>query len=269
MKRVQFAVCGKHPLLLAIRDHLIFSGFELVAETAIDPDRQVFILFGAEAHSEDDAEKIRTAYWITKTPWPVLLLSSSSVYSDRDYGLALRTVAPMDEADGHVITSPLDPGAVRPLTALMSEHLFVQRDSAKTIVIRPFNVYGENISHGIVAKIIKAIQDKEPIQIHTPGRQLRTFLHVEDFFRAIDALVPKLLRGGRGIYNVGSDDQVELVSLAKSACHAFGCEPQIELQETTERHSWWKLPALARIKADAKWQPKISIRSGLFRLAGR
>jgi dTDP-glucose 4,6-dehydratase len=175
----------------------------------------------------------------------------------------------MDEADGHVITSPLDPGAVRPLTALMSEHLFVQRDSAKTIVIRPFNVYGENISHGIVAKIIKAIQDKEPIQIHTPGRQLRTFLHVEDFFRAIDALVPKLLRGGRGIYNVGSDDQVELVSLAKSACHAFGYEPQIELQETTERHSWWKLPALARIKADAKWQPKISIRSGLFRLAGR
>jgi nucleoside-diphosphate-sugar epimerase len=269
MKRVQFAVFGKHPLLLAVRDHLILSGFELVSAAAVDPNRQVFVLFGAEAHTDEDAEKIRADYWLTKTSWPVILLSSSSVYSDRDYALNLREAVPMDEADGHVITSPLDPGAIRPLTALMSEHLFVQRDDAKTIVIRPFNVYGPGLAHGIVAKIVSAIQNKEPIQIHAPGRQLRTFLHLEDFLRALDSLILKLLKGGRGIYNVGSNDQVELVSLAKSACHAFGCEPQIVMVETAERHAWWKLPALNRIKADAKWQPRISIRNGLFRLAGR
>lgn len=269
MRRTQFVIAGKHPLLLTIRDHLIFSGFELVPETAVDPERQVFVLFGAEAHTAEDAGKIRASYWLAQTSWPVILLSSSSVYSDRDYDLSLREVAPMDEADGHVVTSPLDPGAIRPLTALLSEHLFVQRESAKTVVIRPFNVYGPGITHGIVASIINAIQNNVAIELQAPGRQIRTFLYIDDFLRAFDALVAKLLRGGRGIYNIGSDEQVELVSLAKSACHAFGCAPAINLVESTERHVWWKLPAIERIKADAKWQPRISLRSGLFRLAGR
>lgn len=269
MRRTQFVIAGKHPLLLAIRDHLILSGFELVPENSVDPERPVFVVFGAEVYNAADAFKALEAAKSVKNYWPTIVLSSSSVYSDRDHALNLRSVEPMDEAHGHVVTSPLDPGAIRPLTALTVEHLFVQRDTAKTVVIRPFNVYGPNISHGIVAHIIKSIENKTPIELQMPGRQIRTFLYIDDFLRAFDALITKLLRGGRGIYNIGSDEQVELLSLAKSACHAFGCEPVINLVESTERHVWWKLPAIERIKADAKWNPRISLRSGLFRLAGR
>ena len=268
MRRTQFVIAGRHPLLLPIRDHLIMSGYELVQ--IVDPERPAFGVFGAEVYDFVSTKILYEDLSTFPMHIPVLLLSSSSVYGDRDSDLNLRSPAPSDESHGHVITSPLDPGSVRPLTALTFEHIFVQREIGKTIVLRPFNVYGPQINSGIIYNFVKAIQAGETLRVHSPGRQTRTFLYSEDFFSATDVLLARLLRGGRGIYNVGSDEQVELISLAKSACHAFDIKPSnIELVETDERHVWWKLPALERIKADGKWRPLTSLRSGLFRLAGR
>jgi len=229
----------------------------------------VFGVFGAEVYDQTAAKALYGDLAGFPMHAPVLVLSSSSVYGDRDYGMGLRPLAPSDESHGHVITSPLDPSVVRPLTALTFEHLFVQRDVGRTLVIRPFNVYGPDINHGVISRFVKAIQESKPLQVHTPGRQTRTYLWLDDFFGAIDALLARLLRGGRGIYNVGSDEQVELLSLAKSIGHAFAVMPTIELTETTDRHVWWKLPALERVRADGRWRATTSLRSGLFRLAGR
>lgn len=268
MRRTQFVIAGRHPLLLAMRDHLIMSGYELVQH--VDPERPVFGVFGAEIYDFAGAKALYEDLRTFPVHAPVLLLSSSSVYGDRDSDLNLREPTPSDEAHGHVITSPLDPGSVRPLTALMFEHIFVQREVGKTVVIRPFNVYGPEINSGVIYNFVKAIKAGEPILVHNPGRQTRTFLFSEDFFAAADVLLARLLRGGRGIYNVGSNEQVEIISLAKSACHAFDVKTaNIELVDTEDRHAWWKLPALERIKADGKWKPTLSLRSGLFRLAGR
>ena len=266
---IQFVLAGRHPLLLAVRNHLILSGFELTLEANIDPSRPVFAIFGAEAHTVKEVEGIHTDLRMARNPWPTILLSSSSVYGDRDYTLGLRPISTCDEAQGHVITSPLDPGAIRPLTALTAEYLFAQREKTNTVVIRPFNVYGPEIAHGVIPKFLAAGLAGEPLQVHSPGRQLRTYLYLEDFLRAFDSLLVRLLNGGRGIYNVGSDETVELLSLAKSVGHALNKEVEIQLVANTERHAWWKLPALDRVKADMRWRPTYTLRSGLFRMAGR
>lgn len=265
-KRTQFVVVGSHPLFPVTIKHLIEQGYALVADPdQVDPHHPVFMVVGAEVHTRDASfsvlNDLRTA---RLKDWPVLLLSSSSIYSDRDFELRLRNVEPMDEAHGHVITSPLDDSAVRPITALFAEHIFVQRSVGKTVVVRPFNVYGPDCFHGVVNKFLRAIEKDEPLLVHTPGRQIRSFLWQEDYVAAIGILVQKLLRGHRGIYNVGSEEQVEILSLAKSIGHAFEKEPIIELVETTERHQWWKLPAVDRIRIDAHWRAKTSLRSGLF-----
>lgn len=265
-KRIQFVVVGRHVLLPITIGYLIEQGYALVVNPdEVDPLNPVFMVVGAEVHNRDAAysllNELRTA---RSKDWPVLLLSSSSVYSDRDHALRLRDVEPMDEAQGHVITSPLDDSAVRPMTALFAEHTFVQRSVGKTVVVRPFNVYGPDCHHGVVNKFLAACAKDEPLQVHAPGRQVRTFLWQEDYQAAVGALVQRLLRGHRGIYNVGSDEQVEILSLAKSVGHAFEKEPTIDVVESTERHAWWKLPALDRIRVDAKWRSKTSLRSGLF-----
>lgn len=269
MKRIQFVVVGRHVLLPVTIKYLIEQGYALVVDPhEVDLLNPVFLVVGAEVYT------LAQAYALIKElnvhrfyDWPVLLLSSSSVYSDRDNVLNLRDVEPMDEAHGHVITSPLDDSAIRPMTALFAEHTFVQRPIGKTVVVRPFNVYGPDCHHGVVARFLDACSKDEPLQVSTPGRQVRTFLWQEDYQAAIGALVQRLLRGHRGIYNVGSDEQVEILSLAKSVGHAFEKEPIIEIVEPTERHAWWKLPALDRIRVDAKWRAKVSLRSGLFLMA--
>lgn len=268
-KRQQFVVVGRHVLLPITIGFLISQGFALVVDPSqVDQDQPVFVVAGAEVHDRDAAYKLLDELRTVRSKdWPVLLLSSSSVYSDRDHSLAMRDIVPMDEAQGHVITSPLDASAVRPLTSLIVEHMFVQRDVGKTIVVRPFNVYGPNCAYGVVTKLILAAREDKPLLIHTPGRQVRTFMWEEDFTTAIGVLVLRLLRGHRGIYNVGSEEQVEILSLAKSVGHAFEKELKIELIEPTERHVWWKVPALDRLRVDGKVRAKTSLRSGLFLMA--
>jgi len=269
VKRTQFVVVGRHVLLPITIGFLISQGFALVVDPSqVDQDNPVFVLAGAEVHNRDAAYKLldelRT---VQSKDWPVLLLSSSSVYSDRDYALNLREVEPMDEAQGHVITSPLDESAVRPLTSLLAEHMFVQRPTGKTVVVRPFNVYGPTCTHGVVNKFMKQARGNHPLLVDHPGRQIRTFLWEEDFTAAIGVLVQRLLKGHRGIYNVGSDEQVEILSLAKSVGHAFEKDIEIVTVEPIERHAWWKVPSLDRLRIDGKWKPKVSLRSGLFLMA--
>lgn len=269
MTRVQFVVAGRHALLPVTIRCLMDQGYALIVEPdQVDPHYPVFLVFGSEVHTQEAAFSLMNELRSIKSKdWPVLLLSSSSVYSDRDFSLNLREVQPLDEAQGHVITSSLDESAIRPLTALLAEYAFVQRPVGKTVVVRPFNVYGPSCQYGVVAKFMEACSKDAPLTVYTPGRQIRSFLWQEDYAAAIAALVRRLLRGHRGIYNIGSDEQVEILSLAKSVGHVCGRDPKIELVESEIRHTWWKLPALERIKVDAKWKAKTSLRSGLFLMA--
>lgn len=269
MKQIQFVVVGRHVLLPATIGYLIRQRFALVVDPSdVDPLNPVFAVVGAEVRDRDAAfNLLNEVRSIVAKDWPVLLISSSSVYSDKDHALNTRSVLPMDEAQGHVISSSLDESSIRPMTALLVEHMFVQRPVGKTVVVRPFNVYGPDVSHGVVDKFLTACKSGAPLTVYAPGRQIRSFLWQEDYESAIGALVQRLLRGHRGIYNVGSDEQVEILSLAKSVGHACKLEPQITLVETSERRAWWKLPAIDRLRVDARWKPSVSLRSGLFLLA--
>lgn len=268
MKRTQFVVVGKHPLFPPTIKHLIEQGYALVPGLdQVDPLLPCFLVVGAEVYTlESSFALLNELRAVSTYPYPVLVLSSSSVYSDRDHWLKSRPVLPMDEALGHVITSSLDPSSVRPLTALLVEHAFVQRTVGKTVVVRPFNVYGPDCYHGVVNRFLTACSSGEPLLVHSPGRQVRTFLWQEDFEVAVGAAVRKLLNGARGIYNIGSEEQVEILSLAKSIGHALGVEAQIEMVEDTERHAWWKVPDIDRLGV-LGWRPSLSLRSGLFLLA--
>lgn len=268
---IQFSVVGRHPLLLVTRDHLIRTGFELVPLSSINFDRPWFFLCGGEPSTIVEVMPILTEVGsIQGMDGPVLLLSSSSVYGDRDINLSLREEVPCDEGQGLTITSSLDPEAFRSTTALLVETLLANRKSGKTLILRPFNVYGPGIP-GVVSTFFAQALAGEPLTVHAPGRQTRSFLFVEDYLHAVTVTLSLLLGGGRGIYNVGSSDRAEIQSLAKSVGHALRKQISIELvpqDAKTRRHMWWKLPDITRLRA-LKWRPKYSLRSGLFRMAGR
>jgi nucleoside-diphosphate-sugar epimerase len=268
LRHTQFLAIGEHPLLSITKEHLITQGFLYCGDFAsLDMEAPVFLVIGAEVYSQAESlELLRHVSNILPVVqnWPILLLSSSSVYADKDHKLESLPQFPMEETQGHLISSTLDIGAIRPLTALMIENLVLQRPG-RTLVVRPFNVWGPSLPNSIVMTMIN--QAKEGcVYVPAPGTQVRTFLYEDDYLDGITLLVSKLLAGNRGIFNLGSEEPIEYKFLAKSVVQIFNAGASILPQDWSKRGAWWKIPSIERIK-QAGWKPSSSLRSSLFRLS--
>ena len=196
---------------------------------------------------------------------PVLLLSTSQMYSDRDINLAMRAQQPMREDFGVVFNSVLAPNAAEILYTLMLENAFMTRKT-RTMCLRVFNVYGPSIKHGVVHRFLMAAKRGENLPMQGSEYQSRTFLFEDDFYECIEKCMVKLHNGTRGIYNVGSDVPVTLRELASHVwqfTHGANQEPQIDELPYRGKGQYWKLPDITRVKAIANWTPKMSIRGGL------
>lgn len=233
-------------------------------------DNPDFVIFGA---SKPDADLIRdlpqmlSALAGLDKDIPIILLSSGDVYSDRTDLLEVSETKPMAEDRASVITSPLDDRAPRTLYSLTAENVVLQYFK-HVLVLRTFEVYGPGLS-GTVSKLRRAVSDNVEIPIRSPGYQTQTLLHVDDFFAAFDQLVPKVLAGARGIYNIGSSEEISLKRLADSIwqlTYPNGGATPIKLVSAPGRLVWWTVPDIVRIQALLRWKPRITIRKGLWTL---
>jgi len=249
--RIKFTVMNNSELLLLVRDHFIHSGYVLVQDQ-LDAD---FVLLDTTVSN------------CVRTIRPALCLSTGSVYSDRDKFLKQTKKVPMSEDHGCVILSVLEPAMYKVLHALHSE--WVTTYHSKTIIARVFNVYGPDISQGVVPTFIKHAKEGRPLPVHGSGYQTRTFLHQEDFLSCIEVLARKLVGGTTGIYNVGHTSEITINNLAETIWQLT--QPQsigtvTQHVQPPEYHAQWKLPDVTRVKALANWSPMISVRRGLWRM---
>ena len=266
--RITFTVAGNHPHLDLVRDHLIRCGLAMVPHSEV-PD--VCVYGACLTSSEDFESKVNRMLVEIRAleDVPVLLLSSGSIYSDRDVvSLKTRNQSPMKEDLGLLVSSPLDTQAYRTLFTLLAEHLVLVRET-KTMVLRVFNVYGPNVLEGVVPTFIKQAKQGKPLSIQGNGYQVRTFLYEDDFLDCISRAVYSFHSGARGIYNVGSPEAVTINQLAESVWDfAYGPDSPLQSENVDYdrlRH-WWKVPDVARITALVGWKPKTSLRQGLWEL---
>jgi nucleoside-diphosphate-sugar epimerase len=199
---------------------------------------------------------------------PVLLLSSDCVYSDRDFNFDIRDKKPMREDDPIFIPSPLEPTVEQILSYLSAEHEFLK--DKKTMVLRIFNVYGPDISHGLIHTFLQKVNAGEPLPVYSPGYHTRTYLSQSDFLGVFGKIVHTFLRGTTGIYNLGSEEETSIKRLADSIWqlkHGPQSEVQIETDYYAPRsYRWWVLPDLTRTKAVTKWKPRVTLRTGLWEM---
>lgn len=266
--RVSFTVAGAHPLLYLVRDRLIQQGFALIPwDDECSPD---FCLVGAESDALliSKLEAIHSAVEDTN----VVLLSSSAVYSDKDpHTHIVGFPTPMREGD-HV---PMDIGrsSIRAMNACVAEHLMLSRTMSRTLVIRPFNVYGPSIQQGVVHEFITAAQRKEELPMVGPGYQVRCFIHEYDFFYCFNKLFAAFLNNKgvfSGVYNIGNPESISLNHLAKSVWNLVlnnEEDPIIMERDCYRIQNTWKLPSIDKVKKAVKWKPRISIRKGIWMVA--
>lgn len=89
----------------------------------------------------------------------------------------------------------------------------------RRIIIRPHNIYGQNMGHDhvipeILQKVIHAkVHNKNFIEVIGPIKNTRSFMHINDFLNAFYLVFKK--GKNKKIYNIGNDDEISIDLLIK------------------------------------------------------
>ena len=189
----------------------------------------------------------------------VIVASSSEVYGDP-------LVFPQtEEYSGNVdpigTRSPYEEGK-RFGESLVS--MYVRKYSLDARIVRIFNTYGPNMSladQRVVPKLINQLNNNQPLTVHGNGSQKRTFCYITDL---LDGVVLVMKQGTPGeVYNIGSEDEVEIYKLARTLIKISGLSAEIISEPRPSHDHQARMPDLTKIKK-LGWQTKINLEEGLL-----
>lgn len=246
--RTKFSVAGTHSLLDLVRDHFIKKGLALVPWE----EERDFCLIGASLMGGDQiplAQLELQRMWVEDKP--VLLLSSTTLSSNIDK-VPWNSLAP----DFHASI----------LYSRCAEHVFYMREK-QTIIVRPCNVYGPDITNGLVYDSMARARRNETLRNPSTRWANTSFIYQDDFFKYIDLL---LSEKASGTFDIGSGESITYTNLLRNIwkfVHGSDTEPEIENRNSTISYDY--LPDVSNLVAVTGWTPSVSLRSGLFRLVNQ
>lgn len=126
----------------------------------------------------------------------IVFSSTSSVYGKAEQ-------IPISE------TCPLNPLTLYALSKKCCEdyiRMFHETHGIRYVILRYFNVYGEN-GRGVISSLIKGIKEKRKIFITGEGKMTKDFIHVGD---VVKANILAALRNWAGEYNIGTGKETSI-----------------------------------------------------------
>lgn len=194
----------------------------------------------------------------------LLVMSSSEVYQEPK-------IVPTDESVALAIPDVLNPRYSYAAGKIISEVVALNygRQHFKRVTIaRPHNVYGsdmgrEHVIPQFVARM-KTLQQNPanpiPFTIQGTGSQTRSFVYIDDF---IDGVMIVLERGEhRGIYHIGTLEEVPIATLAGLVAEHFGRPIKIVPGPPAEGGTNRRCPDITRMMK-LGYQPKFSLQEAL------
>lgn len=187
----------------------------------------------------------------------LIIFSTSEVYGDHP-------PIPTAETAPLVIPNPLNPRYSYSAGKILSECLALNAKSFdKVMIVRPFNVIGSNMGkQHVVPEFIDRMKslDGNQFQIQGTGDETRSFCWIEDFLDAFDIILNKGIN--RGIYNLGTDEEITIGNLAKLIATEFAREIEIIPGALAPGSPSRRCPDLTRIKA-LGYSPKTKIHQAI------
>ncbi|MCH8164534.1 MAG: NAD-dependent epimerase/dehydratase family protein [Planctomycetes bacterium] len=156
---------------------------------------------------------------------PILIASTSEVYGKS-------TQIPFAEDDDVVYGPPSQSRWAYACSKAIDEHLALahyQQNDLPVVVVRFFNIVGPRQvgRYGMVLpRFVASALAGAPIEVYGDGRQTRCFCDVRD----VVAILPKLLADptcAGGLFNLGSDQPIEIRALAELVRDALGSRSPI------------------------------------------
>jgi dTDP-glucose 4,6-dehydratase len=164
-------------------------------------------------------------------------------------------------------TSPLNPSSPYSATKaagdlLVSAH--VHTYGLEAVICRGSNNYGpRQYPEKLIPLCVLNALAGDPLPVYGDGRQVRNWLYVEDFARAIDCV---LRSGAAGeVYNVGGPDETENIEVVRRILALTGRDESL-IEHVTDRPGHDRRYSLSSDKTRALgWEPGTRFAEGLER----
>ena len=194
---------------------------------------------------------------------PVLIASTSEIYGKNDK-------VPLSEGDDRIIGHPLKSRWSYSEAKAVDESLayfYYLENKLPIRIVRFFNTVGpRQVGHYgmVVPRFVSAALKNEPLSVYGSGDQIRCFCHVDDAVRALLLLMDSDKAVGE-VFNVGNNQQITIMELAKKVIELTGSSSTIEKIAYEKAYPEGfedmqrRVPDISKIKQVLGWSPEINL----------
>jgi UDP-glucose 4-epimerase len=194
---------------------------------------------------------------------PVLVASTSEIYGKNNK-------VPLNEEDDRIIGHPLKSRWSYSEAKAIDESLayfYFQEKGLPVRIIRFFNTVGPRQvgDYGMVLpRLVHAALKNQPLPIYGTGEQTRCFCHIFDTVKAIVLVMDSKMSIGE-VFNVGNDQQISIMDLAKRVIEITGSTSRIEKIAYENAYPGGfedmqrRVPDISKIKRVLGWSPEINL----------
>ncbi len=194
---------------------------------------------------------------------PVLVASTSEIYGKNDK-------VPLNEEDDRIIGHPLKSRWAYSEAKAIDESLayfYYLENKLPIRIVRFFNTIGpRQVGHYgmVVPRFVSAALKNEPLSVYGSGNQIRCFCHVDDAVSALLLVVDSNKAVGE-VFNVGNNQQISIMELAKKVIEITGSTSSIEKIAYEKAYPEGfedmqrRVPDISKIKRVLGWSPEINL----------
>ncbi len=194
---------------------------------------------------------------------PVLIASTSEIYGKNDK-------VPLNEEDDRIIGHPLKSRWSYSEAKAVDESLayfYFLESKLPARIVRLFNTVGpRQVGHYgmVVPRFVEAALKNQPLNVYGSGEQIRCFCHVKDAIRALMLVIDSDKTIGE-VFNIGNNQQVTIMELAKKVIELTGSKSEIEKIPYEEAYPEGfedmqrRVPDISKIKQVLGWEPEINL----------
>ena len=194
---------------------------------------------------------------------PVLVASTSEIYGKNDK-------VPLNEEDDRIIGHPLKSRWSYSEAKAVDESLayFYYLENKLLIrIVRFFNTVGpRQVGHYgmVVPRFVSAALANTPLFVYGSGNQIRCFCHVDDAVRALLLVMDSDKAIGQ-VFNVGNNQQISIMDLAKKVIDITGSSSKVEKIAYEDAYPdgfedmQRRVPDISKIKQALGWTPEINL----------
>jgi len=194
---------------------------------------------------------------------PVLIASTSEIYGKNNK-------VPLNEEDDRIIGHPLKSRWSYSEAKAVDESLayfYYLENKLPVRIVRFFNTVGpRQVGHYgmVLPRFVSAALKNEPLSVYGTGDQIRCFCHIDDAVKALVLVMDSDKTVGE-VYNVGNNQQISIIELAKKVIELTGSSSSIEKIAYEKAYPEGfedmqrRVPDISKIRRVLGWAPEINL----------